>query len=98
MDKDRVIEILRMNQLLLRQFHVSSLSIFGSIARGDAGQKSDIDILVEFEPGATIGFFAFSRLQKSLSELFGRPVDLVTADALHMALKQNILKEAIHVV
>jgi len=97
-DVEQIIEILRMNRMLLRRFHVSSLSIFGSVARGDARQNSDVDILVEFEPGAAIGFFAFARLQKSLSELVGRPVDLVTPDALHKALKHNILKEAVHVI
>ncbi len=97
-DVEQIIEILRMNRMLLRRFHISSLSIFGSVARGDARQNSDVDILVEFEPGAAIGLFAFARLQKSLSELVGRPVDLVTPEALHKALKQNILKEAVHAV
>ncbi len=96
MNIEQIIEILRVNRALLHRFHVSSLSIFGSVARGDARKNSDIDILVEFEPGAAIGYFAFTRLQKSLSELVGRPVDLVTPDALHKALKHNILKEAVH--
>lgn len=96
MDIEQIIEILRVNRSFLRQFHVSSLSIFGSVARGEARHNSDIDILVEFEPGAAIGFFAFTRLQKSLSRLVDRPVDLVTSDALHKALKHNILKEAVH--
>ncbi|MCK5785826.1 MAG: nucleotidyltransferase family protein [Candidatus Sabulitectum sp.] len=91
-----IIEILRMNKALLHQFHVSSLSIFGSVARGDAGLDSDVDMLVEFEPGVAIGFFTFARLQSSLSDLVGRPVDLVTVDALHKALKHKILKEAIY--
>ncbi len=95
---EKIIEILRESRELLRQFRVSSLSIFGSVARGDAAKNSDIDILVEFEPGAAIGFFAFARLQKSLSRLVDRPVDLVTPDALHKALKHNILKEAVHVI
>ncbi len=95
MDIEKVIEILQINQMHIHQFHVSSLSIFGSVARGDAGPGSDIDILVEFDPGASIGFFTFARLQQFLSELMGRPVDLVTPDALHKALKHNILEEAV---
>lgn len=98
MDKEQILEILQKNRPLLRRFQVHSLFIFGSVARGDARQDSDVDILVEFEPDAAIGFFTFSRLQQSLSELVGRPVDLVTTDALHKALRQNILKEAIYAV
>ena len=62
MDTENVIEILRENRPLLAQFHVCSLSVFGSVVRGEAGPDSDIDILVEFEPDANIGLFAFARL------------------------------------
>jgi len=55
-----------------------------------------VDILVEFEPTAHIGLFAFARLQRRLEDILGRPVDLATQDALHKALKERILKEAIH--
>ena len=58
MDTEKVIEILRENRRLLAQFHVCSLSVFGSVVRGEAGPDSDIDILVEFEPDAHIGLFA----------------------------------------
>jgi len=44
------------------------------------------------------GFFAFARLQRRLSDILGRPVDLVTPDALHKAMKNGILKESIHAV
>jgi predicted nucleotidyltransferase len=96
MEKERIIEILQTNKTLLERFHVRSLSVFGSIVRGEAGSDSDVDILVEFEPGAPVGLFAFARLQRRLEELLGRSVDLATPDALHRALKRSILEESVH--
>ena len=96
MNKETVIEILRKNRPLLAQFHVCSLSVFGSVVRGEAGPDSDIDILVEFEPDAHIGLFAFARLQRYLQEILGRDVDLATPQALHKEMKKDILEEAVH--
>ena len=64
-----------------------------TVVRGEDRPDSDIDILVEFDPDARIGFFAFARLQRRLSDILGRPVDLVTPDALHKVMKSRILKE-----
>ncbi|MBW1981278.1 MAG: nucleotidyltransferase family protein [Deltaproteobacteria bacterium] len=96
MDKAAVLNTIRENRELLEQFHVRSLAVFGSVVRGEAGQDSDIDILVEFESGARVGLFTLARLQRSLEEILGRPVDLATPNALHKALKKDILEEAVH--
>ena len=96
MDREKVIQILRENRETLARFHVRSLSVFGSVVRGEAKPGSDIDILVEFEPGAVVGLFAFARLQRCLQEILGREVDLTTPNALHKAMKINILREAVH--
>jgi len=96
MDSQRAIALIRSDTDLLKEYQVRSLRLFGSVVRGEAGPKSDIDILVEFDPGARVGLFHFARLQRRLSNLLGRPVDLVTPDALHEALKERILREAIH--
>jgi hypothetical protein len=82
-------------RLDLADFHIRSLFVFGSCARGQAARGSDIDILVEFEEGAAIGLFRFLELRDTLSRMLGRPVDLVTRDALHPALADRILAEAI---
>ncbi|NLD96172.1 MAG: nucleotidyltransferase family protein [Synergistaceae bacterium] len=95
---ERTVSILEANKELLKQFHVGSLSVFGSVARGEAGPDSDIDLLVDFEPGARIGFFAFARLQKCLEELLGTKVDLVTPDALHEGMRAEIIEEAVHAI
>jgi len=79
----------------LDQFHVVSLSVFGSVARDEASADSDVDVLVEFDPEAVVGLFEFVRLQRYLTQLLGRRVDLATPDALHKALRASILSEAI---
>jgi predicted nucleotidyltransferase len=96
MNKEQVIAILADNINKIRAFHVRSLYLFGSVVRGEATAISDIDILVEFEQDAHVGLFEFARLQRMLSSLLGCHVDISTAEALHPALKDRILKEAVH--
>ncbi len=98
MDREAIIGILEANRETLRRFGVRSLSLFGSTVRGEARADSDVDVLVEFEPGVRVGLFTFSRLKRCLEELLGRPVDLATAEALHRSLRQGILAEAVRAV
>jgi hypothetical protein len=85
-------DILRSHQAELREAGVKSLKLFGSVVRGEAGPGSDIDILVEFS--RPIGLLAFVGLKHRLAELLGRPVDLVTPEALKLPLRDGILSEA----
>ena len=62
---------------LCRRWKISKLSLFGSQARGDAQPGSDVDLLVEYEPDADWSLLDVARLHRELSDLFGRPVDLV---------------------
>ena len=62
---------------ICERYGVARLEAFGSFPRGDAGAKSDVDILVTFRPGATPGL-EFVSLQQELVDLLGRPVDLLT--------------------
>ncbi len=96
MDIQQARNILRASGDLKQEFSVRSFRLFGSITRGELGAESDIDILVEFEPDARIGLIEFVRLQRRLSDLLGRNVDLATPDALHKRMRQRILSEAIH--
>jgi len=74
--------------------HVRRLALFGSILRDDFGPDSDVDILVEFEPGKTPGF-AFFGMQDELSEKLGRSVDLNTPGCLSRYFRDQVLAEAI---
>jgi len=76
-----------------RRNHIRRLALFGSILRDDFGPDSDVDVLVEFEPDARIGF-AFISIQDELSELLGRRVDLLTPGSIRAAYRDEILSTA----
>jgi len=76
-------------------YHVSDCGIFGSYVREEAGESSDIDILVRFEK--PIGFFKFIELEDYLSKKLGIKVDLVTEDALKPLIKTSIMESVIYV-
>jgi len=78
---------------LCQQYHIRWLDLFGSVLRNDFRPDSDIDILIEFEPGHTPGF-AFIDIQDKLSELFGRSVDLNTPQDLSRYFRDRVLAEA----
>jgi predicted nucleotidyltransferase len=78
-----------------RQHHVRRLALFGSALREDFGPESDIDVLVEFEPGRTPGLLGIARLGRELSAtLGGRKVDLRTPEDLSRYFRDDVLKEA----
>ena len=72
---------------------VESVTLYGSVARGESGSQSDVDILVEFEPGHVPGF-AFAGLQDELSQMIGRTVDLHTPGSLSRHFRERVLHEA----
>lgn len=79
---------------LCRRHHIRRLSFFGSVLRDDFAPSSDIDVLVEFEPGRPVGL-RLIRIQGELSELLGgREVDLVTPKFLHRRIRDRVLAEA----
>jgi hypothetical protein len=77
-----------------RRNHIRRLALFGSVLRDDFGPDSDIDVLVEFEPGHVPGL-RLIRLQDELSALFGgRRVDLVTSKFLNHRIRDEVLRSA----
>jgi predicted nucleotidyltransferase len=76
-----------------RRHHIRKLAFFGSVLRDDFTPQSDVDVLVEFEPGHTPGL-AFFAMQRELSELLGRTVDLNTAADLSPHFRKQVLDEA----
>ncbi len=78
---------------ILMQSGIKSAEIFGSRARGDNRPDSDIDILIQFEEGKTLGLFEFVALERKLSETLGVKVDLITRDSLSPHIKSFILKD-----
>jgi predicted nucleotidyltransferase len=76
-----------------RRNRIRRLAIFGSALRDDFRPGSDLDILVEFEPGARVGLRFFA-LERELTELFGCPVDLNTPGFLSPYFRDEVIAEA----
>ncbi len=70
-----------------------NVRIFGSVARGEADERSDVDFLVELEPGRSL--LDLGGLLMDLQELLNRPVDVVTEQGLRERIRQRVLDEAI---
>ncbi len=85
--KDQIAEYCQRNR-------VRRLSLFGSVLREDFGPDSDVDVLVEFEPGTRIGLIQLSGLEIELSNIVGRKVDLNTPGFLSKYFRDQILTEA----
>ena len=83
----QVVDFCRRNQ-------IRTFSLFGSVLREDFGPDSDVDVLVEFDPKAHIGFMALGRMQRELAELLGRRVDLVPRDGLKPLIRDSVLESA----
>ena len=77
-----------------QKHHIRSLAIFGSVVRDDFSPHSDVDVLVDFEPGHIPGF-QFFVIQAELSQVLGRSVDLQTANFLGPEILPTVLREAV---
>jgi len=75
--------------------HIRKLSLFGSILTPRFGDESDVDMLVEFEPGRGPGLFGIVRMERELSETIGRKVDLRTAGDLSRFFRAEVVASAI---
>jgi uncharacterized protein len=78
-----------------KRHRIRKLSLFGSVLRGDFGPESDVDILVEFEPGTRMGLITLSGLELELGEIIGRKVDLNTPGFLSKYYRDRIINEAV---
>jgi len=85
-DRERIAEF-------CRRHHIRRLALFGSVLREDFGPDSDVDVLVEFEPGAFVGFGIID-MEDELSQILGRKVDLVTERSLNRRIRDRVLAEA----
>ena len=93
--RQTVLNSLRDRLDVIHNFGVRSLALFGSVARDEATETSDLDFLVEFEGIAT--FDRYMDLKFFLEDLFHKPVDLVTKRSLKSQIRQTVLEEAIDV-
>jgi len=95
MERNQVLELLRIHRTDLDAMGVKSLAVFGSVARGEASPESDVDFLVEFHQPAT--FDGYMQTKFPLEDLLGYPVDLVVRQALKPRMLPVVEQEAIYV-
>lgn len=95
MRRDEILKILESHAVELERFGVVSLRLFGSVARDEADDESDIDLLVGFKESP--GFSSFMKLRIFLEDLLGAKVDLVTENGLRDRVRPYIEEEAIRV-
>jgi predicted nucleotidyltransferase len=96
LDLQYVLERLRSHESDLRQLGVSHAAVFGSVARGEAGAESDIDVLVDLDENRPMGIFEYARLKLYIHELLDGPSDVVNQRTLKPLLRANILHDLIH--
>ena len=89
MDQKQVVKRIQANQARLTELGVASLSLFGSVARGDSKEDSDIDLLVRFD--------RYMDLKLCLEDLLGRRVDLVTEQALREEIRAHVKQDLLRV-
>jgi len=77
-----------------RRHHVRKLALFGSVLRNDFRPDSDVDVLVEFEPGTSAGFLRLSAMELELSQIVGRRVDLRTPPELSRYFRDQVVRAA----
>ena len=95
MDRESVIRILRQHQQELQAAGIVHLRLFGSVARGEANENSDVDLVADFDRSRRYTLFTMAGLEQQLSDLLGVKVDLAPADALRERVLVNVLREAV---
>jgi uncharacterized protein len=94
-DREQVLQVLAAHAEEFRGMGVRHVFLFGSLARGEATEGSDVDILVEYRPDAKLSFLRVCELRRRLEELLGADVDLVTTGGLRSEIRDEVMSEAI---
>jgi predicted nucleotidyltransferase len=92
----QVLNTLHQHEADLRKRGVCHAAVFGSVAKGEAGIQSDIDVLVELDPQYPMGLFEYARVKLYIAELLGGSADIVNRKTLKPLLKDEILRSAVH--
>ena len=96
LDLQHVLETLRTHESDLRRLGVAHAAVFGSVARGEAGADSDIDVLVELDETRPMGIFEYARMKLYVNELLEGPSDVVNRRTIKPLLRANILRDTVH--
>jgi uncharacterized protein len=96
MKRDEAISRLQQHQADLKRLGVERLYLFGSTARGEATDESDVDLFFDYEKGK-LGLFQLMDVKEYAASILGRKTDIMTRDSLHKMLRQNIEASAVRV-
>lgn len=94
MERDEAIGRLKVREAELKQLGVKHLYLFGSTARGDATESSDVDLFFDYERGK-FGVFELMDVKDYAARILGRPTDIMTRDSLHKAIRQQVEATAV---
>jgi predicted nucleotidyltransferase len=97
MDRDRVLSKLREHEAELRAAGIMTLSLFGSVARGDASDESDVDLMVDFDRAKRLSLLGAVGLENKLSDILGLKADLSQREMLKPDVLQRATREAVRV-
>ena len=96
MTREEVLQVLKDHEAELKKRGVSHAALFGSLARGEAGPKSDIDIMVELNPRARVGLWGYASVIEYLKGLFDRPVDVAQKPGLKDHVRPSAERDALY--
>ncbi len=91
----QVLKILQDHQEVLQHRGVVHAAVFGSVARGEADQNSDLDILIDLDAARPIGLFAYANLKGYINALLGGKADVVNRKTLKPLLRESIIRDAV---
>jgi predicted nucleotidyltransferase len=97
MDRERVVSKLREHEPELRAAGIMTLSLFGSVARGDADDQSDVDLMADFDSAKKLSLLGAVGLENKLSDILGLKADLLQRETLKPDVLQRATREAIRV-
>jgi predicted nucleotidyltransferase len=96
MDKDAVIAVLRAHQAELERLGVLHAGVFGSVARGEAGPDSDIDIAVDLRDGAIVTIFDYAGLKREVGELFPGRADVINRAYFRPGVRESVEADLVY--
>lgn len=96
MTREEALQVLRLHEGELRDRGVSRAALFGSVARDEAGPDSDIDVMLEFAPDASISVWAYAGLKERIQGFFDVRVDVISRGGLNRHMRPTIEREALY--
>jgi uncharacterized protein len=91
-----VLRLIRSNRADLEKVGIRHAEIFGSVARGEDRPDSDVDVLVDIDPEIVTDLFAYSRVQRTLQDIIGRPVDITRLGRTRPEMDAELTRDAVH--